>query len=72
MQFAVEGRYFPDPIQGFTFAQIQADRMSRPVEVHTHTPGQRVWPGGRCSHTYHATAYPSHFVRSHKVVESKI
>ena len=70
MQFAVEGRYFPDAIQGFTFAQIQADRMQRPVEVHTHVPGQRIWPSGRCSHTYYATAHPSNYVRRHLVKEN--
>lgn len=57
MNFIVEGRYFPDSLQAFTFAWIQADRMLRAVEVHTNVPG-RPW---------HATAQPSNYVRSHKV-----
>lgn len=66
MKFQVEGRYFPNPLWAFTFAQIQADRMTRPVEVHLdadHEPR----PLSRKSTTWHATAHPSHYVRSHLV-----
>lgn len=52
--FSVEGRYFPDAIQAFTFAQIQADRMKRPVEI-------------RIQGEWHGTAHPSNYVRSHLV-----
>lgn len=72
MSFSVEGRYFPNSLYAFTFAQIQADRMKRPVEVHTYIRGQDFRPPvtGRRSSTYHATAQPSHFVRRHLVKET--
>ena len=61
----VEGRHFNgNQIYAFTFAQIQADRMGRAVEVHTARPGQLR------RRTWHATAHPSHFARSHLVTES--
>ena len=76
MQFTVEGRYFPNPLYAFTFAQIQADRMDRPVEVHLDrtNQGQNQYHkpklGERAAPTYHATAHPSNFVRRHLVKES--
>ena len=63
MEFFVEGRYFPNSLYAFTFAGIQADRMSRPVEVHLNE-------GGLFEKTWHATAQPSNFVRSHLVAGS--
>lgn len=56
MEFFVEGRYFPNSLQAFTFAQIQADRMQRVVEVHLNEEVHRPW---------HATAYPEGFRRDH-------
>ena len=62
--FFVEGRYFPNSLWAFTFAQIQADRMNRPVEVESVDIDQfRFW---------HATAQPSNFVRRHLVREGVI
>lgn len=68
-EFFVEGRYFPDSLQAFTFAGIQADRMGRAVEVRTqikygdtmYNPGTGPW---------HSTAQPSNYVRRHLVRES--
>lgn len=68
--FAVEGRYFPDAIQGFTFASIQADRMKRPVEVFLQRAPPVAGVTKQPSHAYHATAYPSDYVRRHLVKES--
>lgn len=65
MSFSVEGRYFPNSLYAFTFAQIQADRMSRAVEVHIGKPLRK--PGLHGS-SWHATAQPSHFVRRHLVL----
>jgi len=56
-EFFVEGRYFPDPIQAFTFAQIQADRMGRSVEIRLE---------GKTG-PYHGTAHPPNFMRAHTV-----
>lgn len=61
----VEGRRFPNSLQAFTFAQIQADRMDRAVQVHNGDPNFSYM-----DHTWHATAYPSNFVRSHLVREN--
>lgn len=61
MEFQVEGRYFPDPLQAFTFAQIQADRMGRPVEVHIRDKYDNL------EASWHATAYPPNHVRAHIV-----
>lgn len=58
--FFVEGRYFPNSLHAFTFAQIQADRMHRAVEVHTEKPGGIV-------DVWHATAYPTGHKRAHIV-----
>lgn len=49
-----EGRHFDSTLEAFTFAQIQADRMSRPVEVQV---------GGQ----WHCTAHPPNYVRRHMV-----
>lgn len=57
MKFFVEGRYFPDPLQAFTFAQIQADRMDRSVEIRL----------GTAQGAYHGTAHPPGFMRQHTV-----
>lgn len=77
MDFAVEGRFFPNALWAFTFAQIQADRMKRPVEVHIDrtTKGQNMYYKPylgvtAVSPTWHATAHPSNFVRRHLVTES--
>ena len=70
MEFAVEGRYFPNPLYAFTFAQIQADRMERPVEVHIKAGQPTFVLRGKRAHTWHATAHPSNFERSHLVRES--
>ncbi len=56
MNFVVEGRYFDDAIQAFTFAQIQATRMDRPVEVRLNV-SQHTRP-------WHATAYPDGYERT--------
>ena len=77
MEFVVEGRYFSNPLFAFTFAAIQADRMLRPVEVHVATLGVKntrnpytdYMRQGKTSGTWHATAQPSNFVRSHLVAE---
>lgn len=66
-EFWVEGRWFPDSLQAFTFAEIQADRMQRPVYVHVGKPTYEL--NGRGSN-WHATAYPSYHVRSHVVREN--
>lgn len=58
-RFSVEGRYFPNSLQAFTFAWIQADRMERPVEVHLNQV-ESIYDG-----TWHATARPSNYVQSH-------
>jgi hypothetical protein len=63
-EFFVEGRHFPNSLWAFTFAGIQADRMLRPVEVHIKSNGY--YKVGT-DPTWHATAYPSNFVRSHLV-----
>mgnify|MGYP003136477971 CR=1 FL=1 len=68
MDFAVEGRYFPNPLYAFTFAQIQADRMDRPVEVHLRPETPHGRPYEQRS-TWHATAHPSNYVRRHLVKE---
>ena len=68
MEFFVEGRYFPNSLFAFTFAGIQADRMSRPVEVHTKKPWSDAGRKPRPI-TWHATAQPSNYVRSHLVTE---
>lgn len=70
MQFAVEGRYFTDAIQAFTFAQIQADRMKRAVEVFLQRAPDTASNTKSPSHSYHATAHPSNYVRRHFVTES--
>ena len=70
MKFAVEGRYFPNPLFAFTFAGIQADRMGRAVEVHIKATQPHLVLQGRKAPTWHATAHPSHFARSHLVTES--
>ena len=57
-RFFVEGRYFPNSLHAFTFAQIQADRMQRAVEVHLDYEVPRPW---------HATAYPTGYTRPHIV-----
>ena len=59
----VEGRKFNDTLSAFTFAQIQADRMQRPVEVHYEAPRGQIA-------TWHATAYPTDYRRQHLVVEN--
>ncbi len=58
-EFFVEGRHFPSLLWAFTFAQIQADRMCRPVEIQRDLY-DRPW---------HSTAHPSNFVRRHLVKE---
>lgn len=69
MSFIVEGRYFPNSLQAFTFASIQADRMNRPVEVWVGDESRprplSYFPSG-----WHATAQPSNFVRRHLVKQS--
>lgn len=60
MKFFVEGRYFDCPVEAFTFASIQADRMKRSVEIRLE---DKQGP-------YHGTAYPSNYVRSHLVREN--
>lgn len=67
MDFEVEGRYFPNSLFAFTFAQIQADRMQRPVEVHVHDPYDQPLPVLKHKSTWHATAYPTGYIRSHVV-----
>ena len=63
MEFKVEGRYFPNTLYAFTFAQIQADRMDRAVEVHASDPFDRL-----SSHaSWHATAHPANYMRQHTV-----
>jgi hypothetical protein len=62
-KFEVEGRFFPNSLQAFTFATIQADRMNRPVEVHvydnTHRLVREHFPKVlRHKSTWHATAHP--------------
>jgi len=73
-EFFVEGRYFPNSLQAFTFAGIQADRMDRAVEVHTQSELNRHLqihdPSRLRLSTWHATAHPSNFVRRHLVTES--
>lgn len=56
--FVVEGRYFPNSLYAFTFAQIQADRMDRVVEVHNNH-------GTLWDPTWHATAHPEGSRRVH-------
>lgn len=68
-EFFVEGRYFPNPLWAFTFAQIQADRMERAVEVHSAEEINIPRLLTRESATWHATAHPSNFVRSHLVAQ---
>jgi hypothetical protein len=73
MDFFVEGRYFANTLYAFTFAQIQADRMNRVVEVHSTNalPANSFSAvgGGHKSASWHATAHPSNFVRRHLVPE---
>lgn len=66
MNFAVEGRYFPNSLYAFTFAQIQADRMQRPVEVHVDEtpPIDRYANNQHHLSTWHATAHPDRFRRN--------
>jgi hypothetical protein len=66
-EFFVEGRWFPDSLQAFTFAEIQADRMQRPVHVHYGEPNYAVSGKG---FNWHATAYPSYYIRNHVVREN--
>lgn len=73
-EFWVEGRTFPDALQAFTFAEIQADRMQRPVHVHAGKPqyeaqGRGFEVRGK-GLNWHATAHPSYYVRSHLVREN--
>ena len=56
--YVVEGRYFPNSLYAFTFAQIQADRMQRVVEVHNNH-------GSLWDPTWHASAYPTGYHRDH-------
>ena len=56
--YVVEGRYFPNSLYAFTFAQIQADRMQRVVEVHNNH-------GSLWDPTWHANAYPTGYHRDH-------
>jgi len=65
MDFVVEGRYFPNSLQAFTFADIQADRMERPVEVHLNLSGTETHRG-----TWHATARPDRRRKLMKLVPS--
>ncbi len=64
-EFFVEGRWFPNSLQAFTFAQIQADRMDRPV--HVHGGGEERYPIFGKGRTWHATAHPENFRRAHLV-----
>jgi hypothetical protein len=66
-EFDVEGRYFPNSLYAYAFAEIQADLMDRPVEVHI-----KGFPHPVLKHksTWHATAHPSNFVRRHLVTET--
>lgn len=57
MKFFVEGRYFNNTLWAFTFAQIQAARMGRPVEVRVEV----------ADGPWHATAYPDNYKRAHVV-----
>lgn len=57
-RFVVEGRFFPNSLYAFTFAQIQADRMDRAVEVHNNY-------GSLWVSTWHATAHPEGYRRAH-------
>jgi hypothetical protein len=66
-RYSVEGRYFPNTLYAFTFAQIQADRMMRPVEVHFGITGREHCQGRKEKATWHATAHPSNFARRHLV-----
>ena len=59
--FWVEGRYFENSLEAFTFAWIQADRMARPVSVYWNQVDSIY------SNMWYATAQPSNYVRSHKV-----
>lgn len=62
-EFFVEGRYFPNNLQAFTFAQIQADRMQRVVHVHENREKRYpIYHKGEC---WHSTAYPTGFRREH-------
>lgn len=70
MDFEVEGRYFENSLHAFTFAQIQADRMQRPVQVHLHDKYDQPLPVLKHKSSWHATAYPSNYVRSHLVREN--
>ena len=65
MEYEVEGRYFPTNLYAFTFAQIQADRMHRAVEVHISDPYDRLSRTG----SWHATAHPEEYRRTHLVKE---
>jgi hypothetical protein len=74
-EFFVEGRYFPNSLYAFTFAQIQADRMDRPVHVvagdpewatHRDQYGRVLTTPGK-STNWHATAHPENFRREHLV-----
>ena len=66
--FCVEGRRFPNLLHAFTFAQIQSERMDRPVEVHLEaSPKANFFGGTRHLPLYHATAYPPSHVRVHRV-----
>lgn len=62
-EFFVEGRYFPNSLYAFTFAQIQADRMDRPVHVHT-APFEHGEIYHRNGSDWHATAHPENFRRA--------
>lgn len=63
MEFFVEGRWFPNSLYAFTFAQIQADRMQR--VVHVHAGGEESYPLYGKGHNWHATAYPEGYRRDH-------
>ena len=63
--FWVEGRYFPNSLQAFTFAGILADRMDRPVHVHAH--GKPEFPLEYKGANWISTAHPEGFIRPHLV-----
>ena len=69
MDFEVEGRYFPNGLFAFTFAQIQADRMGRPVEVHVRDKYdmRRMTIPSQRGPTWQATAHPANYKRHHMV-----
>ena len=63
VKFEVEGRYFPNSLQAFTFAQMQADKMDRPVDVHVYDKQWQIvrehFPNMGRTKSWHATAHPA-------------